>query len=40
MMDAKYEEAMDRTKRAKELAEGLKAPVVTAEQESHRKTKR
>ena len=33
MMDAKYEEAMDQTNRAKELAEGLKAPVITAEQE-------
>lgn len=31
MMDAKYEEAMDRTKRARELAEYLKAPVITAE---------
>ena len=32
MMDAKYKEAMDRTNRAKKLAEGLKAPVITAEQ--------
>lgn len=32
MMDAKYEEAMDRTNRAKKLAEGLKAPVINAEQ--------
>lgn len=33
MMDAKYEETMDRMNRAKELAEGLKAPVFTAKQE-------
>ena len=32
MMDAKYEEAMDRANRVKKLAEGLKAPVMTAEQ--------
>lgn len=32
MIDVAYEEAMDRKNRAKELAEGLKAPVITAEQ--------
>lgn len=32
MMDAKYEESLDRARHAKELAEGIKAPVITAEQ--------
>ena len=35
MMDAKYEEARDRANRAKELAEGFNAPVITAEQEKN-----
>ena len=35
MMDAKYEEGLDRAKRAKELAEGFNAPVITAEQEKN-----
>lgn len=35
MMDAKYEEGLDRAKRAKELAEGFNAPVITAEPEKN-----